>query len=297
MHRGEALLEVYSPELVGAEEDYRIAVAALAALQAGDREAREGAESLVRSSAGRLENLGIAAADLPALRQGAAPRRELPLRAERDGVVLEKTARAGMRFTAGEALYQLADLSTLWLVGSVAEQDLAHVRLGVRAMAATVAYPGRSFGGRVTFIAPVLQAETRTVQVRIELANHDGLLKPAMFASVELAAGRAEPRLAVPDSAILDTGTRQLVIVDRGGGTFEPRGVRVGTRGDGYAEILDGLADGEPVVVNGNFLIDSESNLRSAIGTIGTHGADQHLAPAAGPPGGAAPQPRPAAEH
>ncbi len=211
VRRGEALLEVYSPDLVGAEEDYRVAVAALASLQGADREARDGAESLVRSSAARLENYGIAAADLPALRAGAAPRRNLVLRAERDGVVLEKSARAGMRFAAGEALYQLADLSTLWLVGSVAEQDLALVGVGARVTATMVAYPGRSFAGTVTFVSPVLQPETRTAQVRIELGNRDGLLKPAMYGAVDLQAGRAAPRLAVPESAVLDTGTRQIV--------------------------------------------------------------------------------------
>ena len=286
VHRGDALLAVYSPDLVGAEEDYRVAVTALGALQSADREARDGAEQLVQSSAERLRNFGIAAADLPALRQGAAPRHSLLLRAERDGTVLEKAARAGMRFMAGEALFQLADLSSLWLIGSVSEQDLALVRVGQHATATTVAYPGRTFSGTVTFISPVLQPETRTAQVRIELSNRDGLLKPAMFGSVDLPAGRTEACLTVPESAILDTGTRQLVLVDRGGGAFESREIRVGARGDGYAEVLAGLAAGDPVVVNGNFLIDAESNLRSATGAGGT---------AAGPP--AAPAAPPIAER
>jgi len=287
VHRGEALLEVYSPDLVGAEEDYRVAVAALNSLQGADREARDGAEALVRSSAARLENFGIAATDLPALRDGAAPRRNLVLRAERDGVVLEKAARAGMRFAAGEALYQLADLSTLWLVASVAEQDLALVRLGSRATATVVAYPGRSFAGAVTFVSPVLQPETRTAQVRIELANPAGLLKPAMYGAVDLPVGRAAPCLAVPESALLDTGTRQIVLIDRGGGSFEPREVRVGAHGDGYAEILGGLAAGERVVVDGNFLIDAESNLRAA---IGASSAGPGTVPAAAPPPRAVPE-------
>jgi Cu(I)/Ag(I) efflux system membrane fusion protein len=294
VRKGQALLEVYSPDLVSAEEDYRVAAAALESLQAGDGEARAGAEALVRSSADRLRNLGIGESDLPALRQGAAPRRNLVLRAEHDGTVIEKTARAGMRFAAGEPLYQLADLSTLWLIGSVAEQDLALIRVGERASASTVAYPGRSFAGTVTFISPVLQPDTRTAQMRIELANRDGLLKPAMFGSVDLPVGRAEPCLAVPDAAILDTGTRQLVIVDRGGGAFEPREVRVGTRGDGYAEILDGLAVGENVVVNGNFLIDAESNLRAAIGAIG---GNARPGPATGGQAPGPSGPRPAVER
>ncbi len=294
VRRGDVLLEVYSPDLVGAEEDYRVAVAALASLQAADREAREGAEQLVQSSAERLRNFGIAAADLPPLRQGALSRHSLALRAERDGVVLEKTARAGMRFTAGEALYQLADLSSLWLIGSVPEQDLALVRTGQRATATTAAYPGRTFTGTVTFIAPVLQPETRTAQVRIELANRDGLLKPAMFGSVELPTGRKDACLAVPDAAILDTGTRQIVLIDRGGGNFEPREIRAGARGDGYVEVLEGLADGDPVVVNGNFLIDAESNLRAA---IGASVRQPRAAPAAGPGAASASPPRPATER
>jgi membrane fusion protein, copper/silver efflux system len=294
VRRGEPLIEVYSPDLVGAEEDYRVAVSALESLKDADPETRDGAESLVHSSAARLSNFGIAASDLPALRQGATPRRNLVLRAERDGVVIEKSARAGMRFMAGEALYQMADLSTLWLVSSVPEQDLALLRLGGRAVATTVAYPGRSFAGTVTFISPVLQAETRTVQVRIELANGDGLLKPGMFGSVDLAAGPGAPCLTVPESAVLDTGTRQLVIVDRGGGSFEPRAVRVGRRGDGYVEILEGLADRDSVVVNGNFLIDAESNLRAAIGAIG---GEQRPVPAAAPGASPAPGPRPAADR
>ena len=266
VHRGDVLLEVYSPELVGAQEDYRIAAAELAALAAADRDARAGAEALVRSSGERLTNLGIAAGDLPALRSGATARRELPLRAEHDGVVIEKSARVGMRFGAGEALYQLADLSTLWLIGSVAEQDVAQVRIGAPATASMVAYPGRTFGGRVTFVSAVLQPETRTAQVRIEVPNRDGRLKPAMFGTVDVPAASDGPRLAVPESAVLDTGMRQLVIIDRGDSTFEPRDVRVGTRGNGYAELLDGVREGELVVVNGNFLIDAESNLRAAIG-------------------------------
>jgi Cu(I)/Ag(I) efflux system membrane fusion protein len=111
----------------------------------------------------------------------------------------------------------------------------------------------------------MVQPETRSIQIRIELPNSDGALKPAMFASVDLAAGKTAPTLVVPDGAVLDTGTRRLVIVDRGSGTFEPRGVRAGARGGGYTEILDGLAEGAPVVVDGNFLIDAESNLKAVV--------------------------------
>jgi Cu(I)/Ag(I) efflux system membrane fusion protein len=132
----------------------------------------------------------------------------------------------------------------------------------------------------------VLQPETRTAQVRVELPNPQGLLKPAMYGTVELATGSPEPRLAVPDSAVLDTGIRQLVLIDRGSGEFEPRVVRLGVHADGYSEVLDGVAQGETVVVNGNFLIDAESNLRAAVGGLGAHahGAKGGPSPNSPPP-------------
>lgn len=288
VHRGQPLLEVYSPDLVSAQQDYRVAVRALAALSDGDTAARVSMEGLAKSSLERLSNWDIAESELAGLRAGDAPRRSVVLRAPRDGVVTEKTARVGLRFMPGDALYQITDLTSVWLIGSVFEQDLALVRLGAQVTATVVAYPGKAFKGTVTFISPMLQPETRTAQVRVELANTDGLLKPAMYGSIELAAGPATPRLAVPDAAILDTGTRQLVLVDRGGGEFEPRTVRLGVHADGYTEILDGVAEREAVVVNGNFLIDSESNLRAAIGNLDAHA---HGGSAALPKGG--PQPTP----
>jgi Cu(I)/Ag(I) efflux system membrane fusion protein len=269
VRRGQALLEVYSPDLISAQQDYRVAIRALQELGDADTAARSAMERLVRSSLERLKNWDIAESDLAALQAGDPPQRNMILRAPRAGVVTEKAARAGMRFMPGESLYQIADLSTVWLVGSVFEQDLALVHLSAPVTVTFVAYPGKSFKGKVTFISPVLQPETRTAQVRVELANPTGLLKPSMFGSVELEAGTHTPRLAVPDSAVLDSGTRQLILIDRGGGEFEPRTVRTGVHADGYTEILAGVAPGEAVVVNGNFLIDSESNLRAAIRGLG----------------------------
>jgi Cu(I)/Ag(I) efflux system membrane fusion protein len=291
VHRGQALLEVYSPDLVSAQQDYRVAARAVKALGDGDASARASMEGLVQSSLERLANWDIAASDLAGLRAGEAPRRSVVLRAPRDGVVTEKMARIGLRFMPGDALYQIADLSSVWLIGSVFEQDVALVHVGAHVTASVVAYPGKTFQGTVTFISPVLQPETRTAQVRIELSNPQGLLKPAMFGSVDLVTGAPTPRLAVPDSAILDTGTRQLVLVDRGGGEFEPRTVQLGVHADGYTEILGGVAEHEAVVVNGNFLIDAESNLRAAVGGLGAH---VHGAPATPPKSG--PQPTPSGE-
>jgi Cu(I)/Ag(I) efflux system membrane fusion protein len=173
----------------------------------------------------------------------------------------------------GEALYEIADLSSVWLVAEVFERDLGLVKLGQEAKLRILAYPEREFSGKVVFVSPTLEPDTRTARVRIELANPGGLLKPSMYGSVDLAAGHARGRaLAIPDSAVLDSGTRQVVLVQRGEGLFEPRTVKLGMRADGYVEVLDGVAAGEPVVVRANFLIDAESNLKAALETFG-HGA------------------------
>jgi len=262
VHRGDALATVYAPDVIAAHDEIRIAESNRDAVATADPDTRARAEALVAGSRARMRNWGVGEGDLVVVPGG---RTVLVLRAEHDGVVIEKAARTGMRFMPGEALYQLADLGHVWLVASVFEQDLALVRPGMAATATLGAYPGRSFGGRIAFVSPVLQPETRTVQVRIELANADGALKPAMYASVDIAAGHTAPTLAVPDAAVIDSGTRRLVLVNRGGGSFEPRTVRTGVRGGGYTEILEGIRDGDPVVVDGNFLIDSESNLKAVV--------------------------------
>jgi len=269
VRRGQPLLEVYSPDLISAEEDYRVAAKALGELSAGDANARRNMQALMQGSLERLRNWDIAEPELGRLRTDDRPPQTMILRAQHDGVITEKTARVGLRFMPGESLFQIADLSTVWMIGNVFEQDLAAVRVGMPVRATLVSNPGVTFSGKVSFIDPVLQADSRSVQVRIELPNPQGRLKPAMYASVELEAGPGELRLAVPNSAILDSGTRQLVLIDRGGGKFEPRAVHPGARADGYTEILAGVAEHDVVVVNGNFLIDSESNLRSALAGFG----------------------------
>jgi membrane fusion protein, copper/silver efflux system len=298
VRRGQPLLAVYSPDLISAQQDYRVAAKALQELAGGDAGARESMQTLMQGSLERLQNWDIRETELAALRSGAAPLKTMVLRAQHDGVVTEKAARVGLRFMPGDPLYQIADLSTVWMVGSVFEQDLARVTVGTPVTATVVALPGTTFKGTISFVDPVLQADTRSAQVRIELANPRGLLKPAMYASVEMSVGPSNARLAVPNSAILDSGTRQLVLVDRGGGEFEPLTVQLGVKADGYTEILEGLAEHEAVVVNGNFLIDSESNLRAAIVGLGAPARDGKTAAPESGPGSAVPaQPSAHPEH
>jgi Cu(I)/Ag(I) efflux system membrane fusion protein len=265
--RGEPLMEVYSPEIVAAQEEYLIA-------QAGGSEPvmQRMAEAVLR----RLQNWGIAESELDTLRKERKARRTLTLRSPAAGAVLAKPSVQGMRFMPGETLYEIADLSSVWLVAEIFERDLGLVKAGQAARLRILAYPEREFAGRVVFVYPTLDPNTRTARVRIELANPGGLLKPAMYGSVELEGARASKALAIPDSAVLDSGSRQVVLVQRAAGQFEPRDVKLGMRADGYVEVLDGIGAGDEVVVRANFLIDAESNLKAALESFRQAGAQTH---------------------
>lgn len=265
VRRGQPLMEVYSPELVLAQQEY------LVARRAG------GSDGLADASLQRLRNLDVPEEDIERLRRTGKASRTLVYRAAADGVVLEKAAVRGMRFMPGEPLYRIADLSQVWLIADVFEQDLGQVQLGHDAEAVVNALPGRVFSGTIGFIYPTLTAESRTGKVRIDLANPEGLLKPNLYATVNLHNEVVrEPAVVVPESALLDTGRRQVVLVETGEGRYEPREVKTGARADGYVQIFAGLEGGERVVVRANFLIDSESNLRAALSGFGGGGQHQH---------------------
>lgn len=268
--KGEPLMEVYSPELITAQHEYLIARRGVERVEGGGPEVREAMERLAESALQRLRNWDISETDLQALRQKGEFTHSVTFRSAVNGVVLDKPAIQGERFMAGEMLYRIADLSTVWMLADVFEQDLVLVREGQPATVRIEAYPETVFNGRVTFIYPTVNPETRTAKVRIELPNNQGLLKPAMYGRVELASTHGKDKvLAVPESAVLHTGTRQLVLVDLGEGRFEPREVKLGAHGDDYDEVLEGLVAGEIVVVKANFLIDAESNLKSALESFG----------------------------
>jgi Cu(I)/Ag(I) efflux system membrane fusion protein len=264
--RGEALLEVYSPDLVLAQREYLVARAAQADMAHADPMARDNAKAIAEAALSRLKNWDISADQLTRLQRSGVATRTLTLSAPIGGIVMEKTALQGLHFGPGDMLYRITDLSAVWLMADVFEQDLAQIRLGQSAKITVQAYPGRAFEGRVAFIYPTVNAQTRTAKVRIEVPNPDLLLKTDMYAIVDIAAPVGDITvLAVPDSAVLDTGTKQTVLIDRGEGRFEPRAVKLGPRADGYAAVLEGLREGEKVVTGANFLIDAESNLRAAL--------------------------------
>jgi Cu(I)/Ag(I) efflux system membrane fusion protein len=276
VRKGDALMDVYSPELITAQHEYMIARQGVQAVADGSPEIRAGMQRLVDSALQRLRNWDISETELQQLQKEGKARQTITLRSAVSGVVLEKPSIQGKRFMSGEVLYQIADLSSVWVLADVFEQELGMLRTGQSAAIRVDAYPDKVFNGKVTFIYPTVTPETRTAKVRVELANPQALLKPAMYAKVEFASGDTRGKvLAVPNSAVLDSGTRQVVLVELGAGRFEPRVVKLGTRGDGYVEVLDGVKAGEAVVVSANFLIDAESNLKAALGAFnhGTHGA------------------------
>jgi Cu(I)/Ag(I) efflux system membrane fusion protein len=274
--RGQPLMEVYSPELVSAQEEYLIAWNGRQSLSNGTTESLVGVGQLADSALKRLRNWDISEAQLQRLKKDGKATRTLTMYSPANGVVLEKTSVQGMRFMPGEPLFKIADLSTVWLLADVFEQDIALVHVGQTVNITINAYPGKELKGKIDYIYPTITSETRTAKVRVVLANPDGILKPDMYASIQLMSGPVSGHdgasvLAVPDSAVIDSGTRQVVLVQLTEGLYEPREVKLGMRSDGYVEVTEGLSEGENVVVRANFLIDAESNLKAALGSFGEH--------------------------
>lgn len=255
VRRGQVLAEIYSPDLVASEQEYLVA-------------SRMGG-GVAAAALERLRALDVPADEIARLRRTGRVAQRVAIRAPADGVVLQKTAVAGMRVSPDQPLYRTASLAPMWLIAEVQEQDLGAVRPGEHVRARFVAFPGRTFAGTVDFIYPSLSAGTRTGRVRIVMPNADAALRAGMYAEVAIDVPAASgPVLAVPSSAILDSGTQHVALVARGEGRFEPRHVRVGASGDGFTQVLTGLHAGERVVVSANFLIDAESNLRAALQTF-----------------------------
>ena len=245
VHAGEPLFRVYSPDIVSAQVNLR---------NGGGL----GGEQ-------RLRNFGVPESHVRDVLAGKNPM-SLIWPSPATGDVVEKNVISGQKVKAGDELNRIADHSHVWVIGNVAESDLPLVKIGTRATITVRAYVAQPIEGEVTFIYPELKAETRTARVRIEVPNPDGRLKVDMYADVVFQTGVDQtPVIAVPTSALIDSGNRQVVLIAKGEGRFEPRPVKLGRRGDGYAEILEGVNKGEEVVTSATFLIDAESNLKAAL--------------------------------
>lgn len=269
VQQGQALLSIYSPMLVSAQQELLLARQLTSDVAAGTPDAQRGAAELRESARRRLAFWDIPASEIERIERTGEVRKALVLRASAGGVVVEKNVLAGQRIMAGDALYRVADLSTVWLEGEVFERDLASVRLGQVVTAEFEALPGEQRTGRITYIYPTLNAETRTVRVRVELTNPRLALKPGMYATIRVRGTGPASALNVPRSAVLATGTRTMVFVKGADGTLAPRDVVLGLVTTDRMQILQGLVAGDTVVASATFLVDAESNLGSALGGMG----------------------------
>lgn len=280
VRRGQPLLALYSPMLVTAQEELLTALRLAASVDSGSEAARSAA-ALVAAARRRLAYWDISAAQIERLERSGQATRTLTLAAPLDGYVLDKMVVVGQAVTPGMTLYRVADLSTLWVEGEVFERDLALVAVGAPVTADVVAYPGRPFRGRVSFISPVMDPASRTARVRVEFANRGGALKPGMYATLFLAGAVGGDVLNVPAEAVVMTGERNLVFVVRPDGMLVPREVTLGPRAGDRYQVLDGVAAGERIVASANFLVDAESRL----GATGTPMAPMPGMPAGGDTG------------
>ncbi len=265
VRKGQKLFDIQSPFILKEELDLSLALRMSdLAQEPGSVYARTNERSL-KTTRERLRLYEVPEIEIDRLIRTREPTGHITWRAPQDGTVIEKPIVAGMQAEEGTTLYRLADLSNIWLIAEAPEQALAIAKPGATARIALNSFPGKTFEGKVTFIYPEVAMTTRTAKARIELPNDEGLLLPGMFASVGIAAPAGEAVLTVPDSALIDSGTRQVVLIARSEGLFEPRAVTAGRRAMGMVEILAGLKEGETVVTSATFLIDAESNLRAAL--------------------------------
>jgi RND family efflux transporter MFP subunit len=266
VRQGDPLLTIYSPEALATQQEYLLAIKAQHMMHENPvHEMLGSTENLVAAAKKRMELWDIGEGQIAEITASGVPLKNLTLNSPITGFVMERNAFAKQRIMPETALYTVADLSRVWVMADVFEYEAAAVRIGTPATLTLSYLPGRTFRGRVNYILPQVDAATRTLKVRIEFANPDFALKPEMYGEVEFQTGGGR-RLVVAQTAVLNSGDRQVVFVDRGKGYFEPREVKTGARSDGRIEILSGLQAGERIVISGNFLIDSESQLKTALG-------------------------------
>jgi multidrug efflux pump subunit AcrA (membrane-fusion protein) len=288
VRKGQPLARVYSPDLATAQINYLNAIKWVRDQPGG--QAPAAAATLESDARARLVLLGISDPDIQELERNRKPLRALNVRAPADGYIGKRNAQVGMYITPGQELFEIADLSTVWVIADVYESEIERVKVGQKSSITMQSLPGQVFFGKVAFIYPVVNPASRTIQVRMDFRNPGLKLRPGMFADVNLDLGAVEG-LVIPADALVETGESQYVFVSLPGGRFEPRRVRVGVRSGDRVQVLEGVSAGERVVTTANFLIDSESRLRAAIQGFG--GGPEAAAPPTGHAHGEPPAPRP----
>ena len=264
VRKGEPLAEIYSPELYATQQEFINLLRWQKEKKDGDPSASaisKDVNALVAAARQRLRLWDIPEDQIRKIEEAGEPVRTLTIRSPVTGYVIQKMALQGMRVMAGEKLFDVADLSTLWVIADIYEYELPLIRVGDDATISLSYLPGREFSSRIDYIYPTLAGDTRTGRVRFTIPNPEGRLKPQMFTNVEVKIDLGK-RIAVPDDAVIDTGTRQIVYVDRGEGYFEPRQVALGLRAEGMREVLGGLKAGDRIAASASFLIDSEAQIK-----------------------------------
>jgi Cu(I)/Ag(I) efflux system membrane fusion protein len=262
--KGQPLMEVYSPSITSAAAEYLATITS---------RTTSGDIQYGRGSRQRLMNLDVPEVAISAIEKSRTVPTSIEWSSPRDGIVLERNAIEGMRVQPGGVLFRIADHSVMWALIDIAERDLGLIARGQPVSVWARSFPGREFTGRVEVIYPEIKKETRTARVRVELQNPDLVLLHDMYVDAEIDTGSGEAVVTVPESAVLDSGSRQAVLIDQGEGRFEPRDVKLGHRGGGYVEIREGVKEDEQVVVSANFLIDAESNLKASLKGLSEAGA------------------------
>ncbi|HEX9251702.1 MAG TPA: efflux RND transporter periplasmic adaptor subunit [Ignavibacteriaceae bacterium] len=272
--KGAKLMDIYSPELVSAQQELLTALSYQNSVNASSLESiRESGNELVKNAIRKLELLEVSDAEIKRLINTKEVKTYITLYAQKSGTVLEKNIVEGQKVMAGMPLLKIANLSTLWLMADIYEYELNKVKVGSKASISFNFYPDKNYVGKVSFIYPTIDPKSRTVKIRIEL-NNSGELKPSMFANITIKGEELGKKPVVPENAVIRSGMKDIVIISLGDGKFKPQEVKLGSYSDGYYQVLSGLTEGNAIVTSAQFLIDSESNLKAAINQFQTAGSD-----------------------
>ena len=284
VREGDPLLAIYSPMVVSAQQELLLADQLTKDMAAASPDARHVSAELRDAARRRLLYWDVPPDEVQQIESTGTIRKSVRLRSPVSGVIVEKSVLSGQKIMAGDPLFKVADLSVVWLEGEVFERDLASVHMGQQVRAEFQALPGKGRTGRITYVYPTVNPETRTARIRVELANRDLTLKPGMYATIFIQGTTRTPSIELPRSAVLTTGERNLVFVRRPDGMLEPRDVTVGVATDDAIQVLGGVRVGETVVKSATFLIDAESNLGTALGGMGNMPGMDMTAPKFAPP-------------
>ncbi len=281
IRKGQPLLEVYSPDLVSTQEEYLQAIKYKNEISGSSALSIQGADQLVESARRRLLYWDIAGSEIRALEKRGTPQKTMTIYSPADGIVTDKMVINGQNIMPGMTLYKIADLTTVWGIAQIYQYELQWIKVGDKADLNLSYLPGKTFQGRITYIYPYLDSESKTAQVRIEIQNtHNYEFKPGMFADVSIKSPLSVETVAVPNQAIIHTGTRDVAIISLGNGYFKPVNVTLGVRGDeGYIQVINGLNAGDNIVTSSQFLIDSESNLNAALNNMNQQDSSQNKIP------------------